>query len=58
MANAKNAADPNNKIPPYEVEHALFLALKDHGITVPISVLLAINKDFKPSRPAAAAPAN
>jgi len=56
LMNAKNAADPNNKQPPYEVEHAFYLTLKDNGITVPISVLLAINKDFKPSQPPVSAP--
>jgi hypothetical protein len=53
IINERNAKDPNNKQPPYEVEHALFLTLKDNGIIVPVSVLLAINKDFKPKSPAA-----
>ena len=48
--NARNAEDPNNKQAPFEVEHAFYLTLKDNGITVPVSVLLAINKDFKPGQ--------
>jgi hypothetical protein len=48
---AKHAADPNNKKVPYEVEQALALTLKDNGIVVPVSFLLTINKDFKPSYP-------
>jgi hypothetical protein len=51
--NKENAANPNNKEPVYEVEHALALTLKDNGINVPVSVLLAINKDFKPKSPPA-----
>src|ERR1035437_4082582 len=51
IINARNAKDPNNEQPPYEVEHALFLTLKDNGINIPVSVLLAIGKDFKPSSP-------
>jgi hypothetical protein len=49
--NAKNAADSNNKKAPYEVEHALALTLQNNGIFVPVSFLLTINKDFKPSYP-------
>jgi hypothetical protein len=48
----RNAADPNNKQPPYKVEQAFALTLKQNGITVPLKFLLAINKDFKPSTPA------
>jgi hypothetical protein len=50
--NAENVATPNNKLPPYQVEHAFYLTLKDNGVIVPISILLSINKDFKPSSPA------
>jgi hypothetical protein len=39
------------KQPPYEVENALEVTLKDNGITVPVSFLLALGKDFKPSSP-------
>jgi hypothetical protein len=46
--NKENAANPNNKEPVYEVEHAFALTLKNNGISIPVSVLLAINKDFKP----------
>jgi hypothetical protein len=48
---AKYAADPNNKKAPYEVEQALALTLQNNGILVPVSFLLTINKDFKPSYP-------
>ena len=40
-------ADP--KQPPYEVENALEVTLKDNGIIVPVSFLLTLAKDFKPS---------
>jgi hypothetical protein len=49
--NQQNASDPRQ--PQYEVEHAMALTLKNNGIIVPVSVLLAINKDFKPSAPPA-----
>ena len=48
IMNKNNAADPKNKEPPYEVEHAFALMLKNNGIIVPVSFLLTINKDFKP----------
>jgi hypothetical protein len=48
--NASNATDPNNTKPPYEVENAFELMLNKNGIKVPISVLMAINKDFKPGQ--------
>ena len=51
IINARNAKDPNNKQPPYEVEHALALTLKDNGIPVPIRVLLMLGKNFKPKSP-------
>jgi hypothetical protein len=49
--NAKYAADPNNKKALYEVEQALALTLQDNGILVPVSFLLTINRNFKPSYP-------
>jgi hypothetical protein len=49
--NDKNAADPNNKQPAYEVEHAFFVTLKDNGVQVPLNIILTLNKDFKPSDP-------
>ena len=51
--NAKYAVDPNNKKTPYEVEQAFALTLQDNGILIPVSFLLTINKDFKPSSPPA-----
>jgi hypothetical protein len=47
--NKENAAKPDNKEPIYEVEHAFAVTLKNDSIIVPINVLMAINKDFKPS---------
>jgi hypothetical protein len=35
--NASNAADPNNKTPPYEIENAFELMLNKNSIKVPIS---------------------
>src|ERR1035437_2693130 len=52
--NKENAANPNNKDPVYEVEHALAATLKDNGINIPVSVLLALGKEFKPSSPPSA----
>jgi hypothetical protein len=46
-----NKNNANNKQPPYEVEHAFALMLKNNGIVVPVSFLLTINKDFKPKSP-------
>jgi hypothetical protein len=51
VLNAKYAADPNNKKAPYQVEQALALTLQNNGILVPVSFLLTINKNFKPSYP-------
>jgi hypothetical protein len=51
--NAKYEADPNNKKAPYQVEQALALTLQNNGILVPVTFLLTINKDFKPSYPPA-----
>src|ERR1700728_3304354 len=48
--NANNAANSNNTTPPYEVENAFELMLNKNGIKVPISVLMSINKDFKPGQ--------
>ena len=49
--NQQNAAKPDNKEPAYDVEYAFYLTLKENDIIVPINVLLAINKDFKPTAP-------
>ena len=51
VLNAKQAVDPKNKKVPYEVEQALAVTLQNNGILVPVSFLLTINKDFKPSDP-------
>lgn len=49
--NKKNADDPNNKTPPYEVEHAMALTLKHDGIQASVPTLLAGGKDFKAGGP-------
>ena len=49
--NTRNAINPNNRAPVYEVEDAMERTLKDNGIIVPVSYLLTINKDFQPSGP-------
>ena len=48
--NKKNAADPNNKQAPYEVENAMLVTLLENGFSVPLTFLFSINKDFRPSR--------
>jgi len=49
--NNRNAINPNNRAHVYEVEDAMERTLKDNGITVPASALLAINRDFRPVGP-------
>ena len=49
--NNRNAINPNNRAPVYQVEDALELTFKDAGIIVPASYLLTINKNFRPSGP-------
>jgi hypothetical protein len=45
--NLQHAKDPGFK--PFEVEHALSLALKNNGIFVPPSKLLQVSQNWKPS---------
>jgi hypothetical protein len=49
--NNRNAINPNNRAHVYEVEDAMERTLKDNGIIVPASYLLAINHDFQPVGP-------
>jgi len=49
--NNRNAINPNNRAPVYQVEDAMELTLKDNGILVPASTLLTIGKDFRPAGP-------
>ena len=49
--NNRNAINPNNRAHVYEVEDAMELTLKDNGIIVPASYLLAINQEFRPIGP-------
>lgn len=49
--NNRNAINPNNRAPVYEVEDAMELTLKDNRIMVPAGFLFTINRDFRPSGP-------
>jgi len=49
--NNRNATNPNNRAPVYQVEDALALTLKDAGLIVPAKFLLASGKDFQPVGP-------
>jgi hypothetical protein len=49
--NNRNAINPNNRAPTYQVEDALALTLKEDGIIVPTSYLLTASKNFQPSGP-------
>jgi hypothetical protein len=49
--NTRNAINPNNRAHVYEVEDAMERTLKDIGIIVPTSYLLAINQNFQPVGP-------
>lgn len=49
--NNRNATNPNNRAPVYQVEDAMALTLKDDGIIVPASYLLTAGNDFRPSGP-------
>jgi hypothetical protein len=49
--NNRNAINPNNRVPVYQVEDAMALTLKDNGMIIPVSALLTINKNFQPSGP-------
>jgi hypothetical protein len=49
--NKRNAINPNNRAPVYQIEDAMELTLKDAGIIVPTSYLLSINQNFRPSGP-------
>jgi hypothetical protein len=45
--NRINAENRYNKQPPYQVEDAFALTLKNDGINLPVDKLLKINQDFK-----------
>jgi hypothetical protein len=47
--NNRNAINPNNRAPVYRVEDAMASTLKDAGFNIPVTDLLAIGKDFRPS---------
>jgi hypothetical protein len=49
--NKRNAINPNNRVPPYQIEDAMELTLKSQEIEVPAKVLLASGKDFHPIGP-------
>jgi hypothetical protein len=46
-----NSINPNNRAHPLEVEDAMVRTLGDNGITVPLSYLKTVNKDFQPAGP-------
>lgn len=47
--NKRNAINPNNRAPVYQVEDAMAATLKDAGILVPTSYLLTAGKNFRPT---------
>jgi len=49
--NKRNAINPNNRAPTYQVEDAMASTLKDIGISIPATYLLTAGKDFRPSGP-------
>ena len=49
--NKRNAINPNNRAPMYQVEDAMELTLKDKGIIVPASYLVTACKSFMPAGP-------
>jgi hypothetical protein len=49
--NNRNAINPNNRAPVYQIEDAMSQTLKDNEIIISTSELLAINHDFQPVGP-------
>jgi hypothetical protein len=49
--NNKNAINPNNRAPVYQVEDAMAATLKNEGFIVPVSYLLTLGNDFQPAGP-------
>jgi hypothetical protein len=49
--NKKNAINPNNRAPVYQIEDAMESVLKDKGIKVSAKDLLQSDKDFHPVGP-------
>ncbi|MCE0496906.1 MAG: hypothetical protein LV481_03020 [Methylacidiphilales bacterium] len=49
--NIRNSTNPNNRAYVYQVEDAMASTLKDDGIIVPASYLLAASQNFQPSGP-------
>ena len=49
--NNRNATNPNNRAPVYQVEDAMELTLKDQGMIVPAGTLQSIGRNFMPSGP-------
>jgi hypothetical protein len=49
--NNRNAINPNNRAHLLDVEDAMVRTLGDNGITVPLSYLKTVNKDFQPAGP-------
>lgn len=51
VLNRRNATNPNNRHPVLQVEDAMSLMLKEHGIIVPVKFLLSVNEHFMPTIP-------
>jgi hypothetical protein len=51
LTNNRNATNPNNRAPAYDVEAAMEATLRDNGINVPVSYLEGVNRDFHPVFP-------
>ena len=51
LQNIRNADNPNNRAPVYDVEAAMEHTLRDNGIVVPASYLKTINRNFQPVFP-------
>jgi hypothetical protein len=49
--NTRNQQNPNNRVPPYDVEAAMAETLRDNGINVPASYLKTITRGFQPFFP-------
>ena len=49
--NKKNAINPNNRAPVYQVEDAMAQTLRDKGIMVPAKDLIEAGKGFHPEGP-------
>ena len=49
--NNRNATNPNNRIPAYDIEDGLSATMADHDIKVPASYLRSLGNGFQPIGP-------